>query len=186
MASAAPITTDDGWFKGEDKTFRFFVDTGQEIQMDATFSSGVTSLIVKRLPFALNSGDKLRFGELVVTLSAPAVIGATTIAVDATTGILYRNARGVVVQNVTGWTLEWSMRTSAAATGAATLTSGVAGVTISAPTPTEGVVEVFVSDQDSINLDARTYYHTLRRTNAGFEAILATGPAVLQESAARD
>ena len=87
------------------------------------------------------------------------------------------------VQNISGWTLEWVLRERPWGTQALITKTTSAGVTIT--NAAGGVCEVAVADDDTINLAPGAYFHTLRRTNAGAETVLAFGDAVLQQPATR-
>ncbi len=118
MSKTAPITVDDHWFIGEDRTLRFSVTDAVGLPL-----------------------------------------------------------------SISGWTLEWVLRERPwGAQALVTKTTG-AGITITdAP---NGVCEVALADDDTIALAPGAYFHTLRRTNAGFETVLAFGDAVLQQAATR-
>lgn len=184
MSKRAPIRPEDNWFIGEDKTFRHFATTGEEIRMRDAATSGATSLSVHALREPLSAGDRVRWGNLVATLSAPAQVGARTLAVDALGGYLYREERGEKVQDLTGFALEWVLRESAES-ASALLTKTTSG-NISITDAQNGVLEVAVSDQDTVALNPGSYFYTLRRTNDALEQVLAYGPAALRQPATRD
>lgn len=84
---------------------------------------------------------------------------------------------GTTPQDMTGWALSWRIkkkRTDADASAILTKTTA-SGISIST-----SVATVTVADTDTDALTARGYYHELKRTDAGFEAVLSQGVAVLQ------
>lgn len=85
-------------------------------------------------------------------------------------------------QTMTGWALEWVLR-SAPNKDTATLTKNTSGgtIAISNGSGTDDRATVTVTDDDTLNLVAKTYHYTLRRTDAGFEQVLAFGSAILQK-----
>ena len=88
-----------------------------------------------------------------------------------------------LAQNISGWTLEWVLRERPWGTQALVTKTTSAGITIT--NAAGGVCEVAVADDDTINLAPGAYFHTLRRTNAGAETVLAFGDAILQQPATR-
>ncbi len=76
--------------------------------------------------------------------------------------------------DITGWTLSWAIATARGTAPALT----VAGAITDAA---NGVCTVTIADTDTDGLTAQTYEYDLKRTDAGSEAILAHGRAVLQE-----
>jgi hypothetical protein len=88
-----------------------------------------------------------------------------------------------LAQNISGWTLEWVLRERPWGTEALISKTTGAGITIT--NAAGGVCEVAIADDDTINLAPGAYVHTLRRSNAGAETVLAFGDAVLQQPATR-
>lgn len=80
-----------------------------------------------------------------------------------------------VVQNITGWTIEWYLSleegSPAILTKTATLT-----------TPASGICTVTVADTDTDPLAPGKYFHMLKRTNAANETVLAKGDCLIQPS----
>jgi hypothetical protein len=70
-----------------------------------------------------------------------------------------------LAQNISGWSLEWLLRERPWGAQALITKSTGAGITITSPTT--GVCEVAIADDDTIALAPGVYFHTLRRTNAG-------------------
>lgn len=184
MSRLSPILAGDHWFVGEDRVFRFYVVTGEKVKASALAANGATSISVDPLKEALANGDKVRFNGgvagVVATLSAAAAIGATVLTVAALSGAVQKGEAGYKVQVITGWTLQWVLRTTPEA-AAATLT-----VVPTINSGVDGDCQVAVTDTDTLALPPATYFHTLRRSDAGNEVVLAYGDAVLQRAATRD
>lgn len=89
-------------------------------------------------------------------------------------------------QAMTGWALEWVLRRSAAAT-TAILTKNTSGGTISISNGdgTDDRATVTITDDDTVDLVAGQYEYALRRTDAGFEQVLAFGTLELLQAATR-
>lgn len=79
--------------------------------------------------------------------------------------------------NITGWALEWILRSGAGERALLTKTVG-SGVTITGGAG--GVCQVAIADTDTDDLAAGRYWHALRRTDAGNEAVLSYGQVVLR------
>lgn len=185
MSIEAPVRRQDNFFLGEDRTLRFYITKGQPIVMGAKAPEGATSLTVEPLKEALANGTKVRFpGDVVVTLSAAAGVGATSLSTSAISGTLYQGQVGRVISDVTNWTFEWVLRDWSGGSSALITKNSASGVTI--VDATNGVVDVTISDSDTLSLAEGEYFHTLRRTNDGAEVILAFGPFVLRQPATRD
>ncbi len=88
-----------------------------------------------------------------------------------------------LAQDISGWTLEWVLRERPWGTQALITKTTGAGITIT--NASGGVCEVAIADDDTLSLPPGGYFHTLRRTNAGAETVLAFGDAVLQQPATR-
>ena len=173
MTVESPIKAEEGWFRGEDKTLTFYITTGRPIRVAATAIVGDLTITVDPLKEALSSGAKLRLGQQVVTLSAAAAVGATSISVSTLTGGLLKGSVLKQCQDITNYTIEWILKTSPTAT-TVTLTK-----TVSLASVTEGVCTVSILDTDTDALDPATYWYRLKRTDASFETVFAYGYAVL-------
>ncbi|MGH9202203.1 MAG: hypothetical protein ACRD2A_13320 [Vicinamibacterales bacterium] len=103
---------------------------------------------------------------------------------DRTFIFTVNNAADSGAENITGWALEWVLRKDADAT-AAIITKTVAGGGITIPVGTDGKANVLVLDDDTVNLEPGTYYHTLRRTDGGQETVLSFGTATLRRGSTR-
>lgn len=180
MSLKSPIQQSDNWFAGEDKVLRYFVTTGPAISVTALAQSGATSISVSPLTVALAAATKVRFGggtgSVVATLTAPAAVGALTLAVAALTGAVQVNETGKQTVDVSLWAVEWALGAeSDTATPILTKTVG-AGITLGA----DGQVDVALAAGDTAAFSPATYWYSLRRTDAGNVTILAFGPALLQ------
>ena len=76
------------------------------------------------------------------------------------------------VKNITGWTIQFRMATTA--TGASVLTK-----TATLTSPTNGICTVSVAALDTPALTPGTFHYTLARTDSGQNQVLAWGTAVL-------
>ena len=91
---------------------------------------------------------------------------------------------GSTAQVMTGWGLTWELLDSAQtpvvnAKISKTVGSGIA---IGNGDGTDSKATVTIADDDTENLEAKIYYHQIRRTDAGSEQILAFGPAHLRKA----
>ncbi len=191
MSIEAPISKDFNFFVGEDKTITFYVMTGNDITTTALAAKSAVAISVAPLSEALGSGNKVRFGGgggvgagIVATLSGAAAIGDTSLAVDALSGAIVSNTIGRKVQDITGYTFEWILRTAPAGSILLTKTPAITSAT-------NGICQVTISDDDTADdtgmvlIQPGAHYHTLRKTNAGDASILAFGPAVLRLATTR-
>lgn len=167
----------DFWSVGRDAVLEFRVSSGEDVEVAQSFLLAATSITVKPLLEAIANGAKVRFGNLVVTLSADAAVGATTLAVTATAGGAQSGTKGKKCENITGQAYEFVIRETAA--GDVILSkSTVSGIVLSAPT--EGVYQVTLARADTISgssilIDPAEYYYTTGRTDAGFRIPVAEG-----------
>lgn len=89
---------------------------------------------------------------------------------------------GTTAQNITGWALSyrWKRSLSDPDSDAVLTKTTSSGITLT--TPASGLCTVTIADTDTDSLEARTYYHELKRTDAGSETILTTGSVLLQQA----
>lgn len=89
---------------------------------------------------------------------------------------------GTTAQNITGWTLSymWKLKPSDADAAAVLTKTTSAGIALT--TPASGICTVTIEDTDTDSLTPQTYYHELKRTNAGSETVLTTGTVLLQRA----
>jgi hypothetical protein len=104
---------------------------------------------------------------------------------DKTITVTIYQADDTTAQNITGWALSYTWKrakTDADADAVLTKTTSN-GITLT--TPTDGVCTIAIADTDTDGLVARTYWHELKRTDAGSETVLTTGTVELQQAAHR-
>lgn len=177
MAFKQDISPEDDFFIGDDFSMTFFVVTGRPIKVRLEAEDGDTTIDVEALKSALTSGDKLRFGEAVITLGANADVGDTQLTVSALSGNVPRGATLYLIVDITDWTATWYMKESAG--DSADILSKSASISSAA----NGIFTVAVADTDTDSLTAKRYYHRLKRTNAGSEKTLVYGDAYLRRAA---
>lgn len=95
---------------------------------------------------------------------------------DKTIRITVRQADGVTVQDITGWTLEWAVRRFLGSTDALLAKTTDSGITIT--DAENGVCEVALSRTDTDTLGRGGFHHALRRTSPGASTVLTYGEAV--------
>lgn len=86
-------------------------------------------------------------------------------------------------QVMTGWSLSWTLAPRQGQEAVLTKTVG-SGITVSNGDGVNDLATVVVSDSDTEGLEKGpgTYYAELRRTDAGFEAVLSYGTVVLKQA----
>lgn len=101
---------------------------------------------------------------------------------DKTLAVTIYQSDGTTPQNITGWALSYRLkRRPEDADSEAVLTKTTsAGITLT--TPASGLCDVAIDDTDTDALPARSYYHELKRTDAGSEAVLVVGTVVVQQA----
>lgn len=101
-----------------------------------------------------------------------------------------KNAAGTP-QDLTGFELEWVLRTGPEGAALLTKTSGASEITIANGAGTLDQARVQLEDTDTVDgggailIAAGHYYHTLRRTNSGDEQVLSYGEFLLSVPATR-
>lgn len=177
MAFESHITTDDDWFVGEDKTITHYIMTGKPIRVREGVAAGGTTVLVDPLKEALSNTQKIRLGDQIVTLAADADVGDNSITVSALTGAIQRGAILYKVQDITGWSFTWRLKTSPGAS------SNVLSKTPAISSAANGVAVTTIDDTDTDAVTPGKYYHALWRTNAGSETVLSYGEATLRRAA---
>lgn len=87
-------------------------------------------------------------------------------------------ADGTTRQDITGWSLEWTVRDGASYPSPLILkTTGGAGITLT--TPLQGEGEIAIADTDTASMSPGKYWHRLKRTTAGSEQVEVHGEAYL-------
>jgi len=102
---------------------------------------------------------------------------------DKTLRFTVLDSTGTAAQNITGWALEWILRTRPDAEGTAIYKAGTAAITIT--DGSAGICDVAIADTDTGTLSPGEYYHTLRRTDEGSETVLSFGKVSLRQAASR-
>lgn len=93
---------------------------------------------------------------------------------------VYADAALTTMQDVSGFALSWKLVTAPGQAALITKTSGagiaVTGVFNASPSLNTQRVEITIDDTDTDGLSAAaSYYHELKRTDAGLEAVLMHG-----------
>ena len=101
---------------------------------------------------------------------------------DKTLTVTIYQADGITPQNITGWALSyrWKRSPKDADSEAVMTKTTSSGITLT--TPASGLCTVAIADTDTDSLEAQTYYHEMKRTDAGSETVLTTGTVVLQQA----
>jgi hypothetical protein len=105
----------------------------------------------------------------------PATIYQSDYAVDPLTGVVTGT-----LQDITGWTLSWLVKRKASDADADALITKTTSSGIALTTPASGLCTITVADTDTDSIPQGTYHHELKRMDAGFEAVLIRGRAVIQ------
>jgi hypothetical protein len=91
----------------------------------------------------------------------------------------------VTAQNITGWTLSWMVKAARTDEDSAALLTKTTASGITLTTPLSGICTVTITDDDLNDSDLEagtTYHHELKRTNDGFETVLAYGTFLLNQA----
>jgi hypothetical protein len=88
-------------------------------------------------------------------------------------------------QNITGWSVSWMMKRDLDDVDGDAVLQKTTSAGITLTTPTSGILNITIADTDTDGLAAGTYYHEVKRTDAGNETVLATGTCVLQQGVHR-
>lgn len=94
-------------------------------------------------------------------------------------------ADGTTRQNITGWAISWMLKRKATDADANALITKTTSSGITVLDALQGEISVAIADTDTDSLRANIYRHELKRTDAGFEAILAFGSCQLKQSVHR-
>ena len=105
---------------------------------------------------------------------------------DRTIRIDVLQSDDVTPQAMTGWALTWELLDKRGGTVLLSKTTAAGGITIGNGDATDDRATIPVADTDleavaSLAVPG-TFFHVLRRTDAGSEAVLAFGDAVIQEA----
>lgn len=169
--------------KGQDWMLELRVMASERVQLAAPALAGATSLTIYPLEDALATGDKLLFDvNTVITLSAPATPGTTTLAVSAIPGPLRQGAVGQKMQDLTGYSIEFEALHSRGDTTAVITKSGASVTILPQGGDDRGKVQIDGVAADTANLEPKTYFAAVWRRNAGSARPLAEGDLILREA----
>ncbi len=104
---------------------------------------------------------------------------------DKTLTFTIYQADGVTAQNITGWSLSYTWKRNMGDADSAAVLVKTTSAGIALTTPASGICTVTVADTDTDAMTAHTYWHELKRTDAGSETVLTTGTVVLQQAVHR-
>lgn len=96
---------------------------------------------------------------------------------------LYTSAAQTAIVDASGFALSWKLAIAPGAAALVTKTSG-SGISVSGafnadPDLNTQVVEVTIDDTDTDGLSSLAFWHELKRTDAGLEAVLVHGRVTL-------
>lgn len=101
---------------------------------------------------------------------------------------IYTSTAKTAAKDITGWALSWKLRRKKPDADPALLTkaTGGSGITITGTFNADPALNtqravVTIADTDTDGLGAGSYWHELKRTDAGSETVLAQGIAVLKQ-----
>lgn len=104
---------------------------------------------------------------------------------DRTINIDVNQSDGTTAQTMTGWALTWELLDRPKGTVLVSKTTGAGTITIGNGDGTDDRAAITLADGDTesgtISTGAGNYWHVLRRTDAGNEAVIAYGRFVLQQ-----
>ena len=101
---------------------------------------------------------------------------------DKTIEIDVVQSDGSTAQTMTGWALTWELKRSQFHSTVLISKTTASGISIGNGDGTDDRASITVADTDTEDLEPGTYYHQLRRSDAGSEVILSRGDAVILES----
>ncbi len=192
--SNSPILPEDEWFIGADRTFEFFLFTGAPVVATVKANAGATALTVMPLEDALAASQVLVF-RIQRPAGYPDYLASATVVgggaaqgasvVNFAAGLnfdVHPQMAGRLPLNATGFVLEWVVREEP---GASAELFAAQVPAIANGFDTNDKATVTITDALTGSLDPGRYYHTLRRTDDGFEHIYAYGAAHLLEPATR-
>lgn len=171
---------------GNDITLQFNIVTGDDIVVSADMISGATSISVQPLKSSLASSDRIRFGNLTVTLSALAKVGDTSLTISAAGGSVREGVKGQKVSNITGWTISFMVKVNPNNADASAVISKTATISDGS----NGVASVAILRADTISgstvlVPAANYYYALTRTDSGSNTLLVYGTLTMSQAAIR-
>ena len=104
---------------------------------------------------------------------------------DKTLTFTIYQADGVTAQNLTGWSLSYTWKRQLSDADSAAVLTKTTSAGIALTDPVNGICTVSIADTDTDAVTARTYWHELKRTDAGSETILTTGSVYLRQAVHR-
>lgn len=160
-----------GFYLKEDKQLRFYVVKGYPIRIASRIEVDDTTIKVYPLREAVVSGAFLRFGDVVLTTTAAADAGDTTISISAAVSVINRESQLYQCQDITDWSFNWTIDSTAYKTD-----HDYALLTFEAPSPlTQGVVLLTIPKVDTQSLPPIRYYHKFTRVGTGTTYALCIG-----------
>ena len=88
-------------------------------------------------------------------------------------------------QTMTGWALEFIVRSDPDSASTAISKTTASGIAISNGNGTDDRATVTIADDDTVALRPGLYYYAIRRTDAGSEQVLAFGTVELVQAVTR-
>ncbi len=165
------------FFIGESIEVTFTVVTGKEIQLTKAALSTDTSLTIDPLREALNDNDVILFPDGVrCTLDAAALVGVTTLSIDAITGNIQNRASGQKIQDISSWDtfLKARFRHQADSTGNPIVEKTGANITFVVD-GTDGDAKFTLSSADTQKFKAGHYSWDVWRDQSSSESALIYG-----------
>lgn len=98
---------------------------------------------------------------------------------DKTLTFTIYQSNGVTAQDITGWAISWMLKKDATDDDVNAKITKTVGSGITLTTPLSGICTVTVADTDTASLRPGLYQHELKRTDDGFETVLAYGTCYL-------
>lgn len=164
--------------EGQVKILRYGIVTGPDVILTADALPAAVSLAIVPLESALSSGDKVRFGNLVATLSAPALVGTSILSITSLGGYLYSRQRGRQVFPTTAMVIKWILKSKTSDLDAAALLN----ITASHNDDANGLLDVTFTASNLTGLAGlQPYVYKLKRTDVGNEIEFAYGDVVVYE-----
>lgn len=98
---------------------------------------------------------------------------------DVTLPFTIYKSNNATLEDITGWTLSFIVKDVPGGSAVLTKTTS-SGIALT--TPASGLATVTVADTDTVSITPGKYQYELKRTNAGFEKVLAKGTVELLPS----
>jgi hypothetical protein len=198
MSDDAHIKDDKRWPRGAAGQLTFVVRGEAQVELSAAAAAAAASLTIKPLRYALADNAVIYFEApgFAVQLSAAALIGASTLAVDAIAGALPAGAKGRIILDPTSYAMRWRCQVTDHEPNTdviTTKTTVLANITVigsdqkdvGAVNSMYKLVAVAMTAADTsaiVDSGLTVYHHDLWRTDVGFEWPLASGAFQLAET----